>query len=137
MTKLNICYTIAAFVIAILALCQRRLDNTFWPLIFTDYQNFAFEDIPDMSGKVTLVTGANSGLGYVSSQELARRGALVIMACRSEKRARAAMENIRKTVSTAKLDFISLDLGDFRSTDNAVRRIKEKYRKLDVVIANA
>merc|ERR1719233_1359175 len=54
-----------------------------------------------MHGKVVLVTGANSGLGYVSSLELARKGAQVIMGCRSEKRAKAAMARIKEEVRTA------------------------------------
>lgn len=137
MAKLNICFTLVAIGVVFLALCQRRLDNSFWSLILTHYHDFTFDDIPDMSEKVILVTGANSGLGYVSSRELARKGGHVIMACRSEKRARAAMARIRKEVGTVKLDFLPLDLGDFQSTENAVTLIKEKYKRLDVLMANA
>lgn len=137
MAKLNLWCTVMAFIVAFLALSQRYMDNTAWPYIFTKYNNFALEDIPDMYGKVVLVTGANSGLGYVSSLELARKGAQVIMACRSEKRAKAAMESILQEVETAKLEFVPLDLGNFQSTKHAVALIKEKWQKLDVVMANA
>jgi len=123
--------------VSFLVISQRYLDNSLWPLILTNYENFALRDIPDMSEKVVLVTGANTGLGYASSLELARKGAQVIMGCRSEKRAREAMESILQEVETAKLDFVPLDLGDFRSTDNAIVLIKQKYKRLDVVMANA
>lgn len=46
------------------------------------------QHIPDRSGRVAVVTGANSGLGYVTARELARKGARVLLACRSEARAR-------------------------------------------------
>jgi len=136
MAKLNICSTIVLLIVAALALCQRHFDNTVWLLILTQYKNFALEDIPDMSDKVVLVTGANSGLGFVSSLELARKGAHVIMACRSEKRAKAAMARIQEEVEEAKLDFIPLDLGDFKSTENAIALVKETYPRLDVLMAN-
>lgn len=43
-------------------------------------------DIPDLDGRVAVVTGANGGLGYVIARELARKGATVVLACRSEER---------------------------------------------------
>ena len=54
--------------------------------------------IPDLSGKVAVVTGASGGLGMVCSRELAKRGAKVYLACRSLERAEAAMTTIRDTV---------------------------------------
>merc|ERR1719320_947608 len=58
------------------------------------------------------------------------------MACRSEKRAKAAMARIQEEVEEAKLDFIPLDLGDFKSTENAIALVKETYPRLDVLMAN-
>ena len=46
-------------------------------------QKWAAEQIPDQSGKTVIVTGANSGIGFEASTALARKGARVIMACRS------------------------------------------------------
>ncbi|HCT81178.1 MAG TPA: short-chain dehydrogenase, partial [Micromonosporaceae bacterium] len=51
--------------------------------------------IPDQTGKTFLVTGANSGLGYVTTRELAKRGAHVVMAVRNEAKGRQALQDIR------------------------------------------
>lgn len=73
------------------------------------------DDIPDLSGRTAVVTGANSGLGLETTRELARHGAHVIMACRSEDRARRARAEIRQDVPDAKLDVHILDLASLDS----------------------
>jgi NAD(P)-dependent dehydrogenase (short-subunit alcohol dehydrogenase family) len=72
-------------------------------------------DIPDQSGRLAVVTGANSGLGLVTAQELARAGARVVLACRNTAKGDAAAEQIRQEVSGASVDVASLDLGSLDS----------------------
>ena len=93
------------------------------------------EDIPDQSGRVAVVTGANSGLGYVTARELARKGARVVLACRSEVRGNAAGDALVGEVPGADVEFGRLDLGDLGS----VREFAERFphERLDVLVNNA
>ncbi|MEU6661106.1 oxidoreductase [Streptomyces sp. NPDC046821] len=93
-------------------------------------------DIPDQSGRTAVVTGANSGIGYITARELARKGAHVVLACRSEARGTAAVDRLRAEVPGAQAEFAELDLGDLSS----VRKFAGAYGsggKLDLLINNA
>lgn len=76
---------------------------------------WSVRDIPDQSGRTAVVTGANSGLGYVTSRELARKGARVVLACRSEARGTEAVRRLRAEVPGAEVELGRLDLGDLAS----------------------
>ncbi|MFF4229887.1 oxidoreductase [Streptomyces sp. NPDC001820] len=92
-------------------------------------------DIPDQGGRTAVVTGANSGIGLVTAQELARRGARVILACRSEARGKQAQEHIARRVPGADVHFRPLDLAELSS----VREFAASYpyESLDLLINNA
>ncbi|MEW1686332.1 oxidoreductase [Streptomyces sp. NPDC091265] len=92
-------------------------------------------DIPDQSGRTAVVTGANSGIGLITARELARRGARVLLACRDEKRGKAAASRIRGAVRGADVEFAALDLADLSS----VREFAAAYTpdRLDLLINNA
>ncbi len=98
--------------------------------------NFTDNNVTDQSGRVFLITGANSGLGYAAAKVLAGRGARVLMGCRSADRAEAAMADIRAVYPDADLRFIPLDLGDLKSVRAAARQVAEEPR-LDVLVNNA
>jgi NAD(P)-dependent dehydrogenase (short-subunit alcohol dehydrogenase family) len=90
----------------------------------------------DMSGRVCLVTGANSGIGLVTARELARMGAHVLLACRDERKGEAARAEIRRATGR---DVGAVLRADFASLDE-VRRLAEDVRKvgpLDVLVHNA
>src|SRR5687767_15137977 len=70
---------------------------------------------PRLEGRVCLVTGANTGIGRVTALELARRGAQVIVACRSEAKAREAIEAIVAATGNEAVEFLALDLGSLAS----------------------
>jgi NAD(P)-dependent dehydrogenase (short-subunit alcohol dehydrogenase family) len=92
-------------------------------------------DIPDQSGRTAIVTGANSGLGYATARELARRGAHTVLACRDESRGKAALDRIRHEVPDADVELAPLDLADLAS----VRSFAEAYSHpgLDLLVNNA
>ena len=70
------------------------------------------KDIPDQSGRTVIVTGANSGLGFVTSRELARHGAHVIMTARDPAKGRAALDKILATRPRGSAELRLLDLAD-------------------------
>jgi protochlorophyllide reductase len=72
-------------------------------------------DCPDQSGRVALITGANSGLGLETARVLVGRGATVLMACRSRERAEQARQQLLPIVDGGAIDVVELDLADLAS----------------------
>ena len=94
--------------------------------------------IPDQTGRSAIVTGANSGIGYVAARELARRGARVLLACRNEARGVAALERLRAEVPTAEAEFRQLDLADLSSVRDFAATLGDfDGDRLDLLINNA
>jgi NAD(P)-dependent dehydrogenase (short-subunit alcohol dehydrogenase family) len=94
-------------------------------------------DIPDLSGRTAVVTGANSGLGKATARELARRGARVVMACRSRDRADEAQADLLADVSGADLPIELLDLASLASVAAFAERFEDGYGQLDLLYCNA
>ncbi|MEU0250447.1 oxidoreductase [Streptomyces sp. NPDC006235] len=93
------------------------------------------QDIPDQSGRVAVVTGANSGIGFVTARELARKGARVVLACRSEARGQAAVDRLRAELPDARVELGRLHLGDLASVREFAAGFP--YERLDVLVDNA
>ncbi|MDO5744428.1 MAG: SDR family NAD(P)-dependent oxidoreductase, partial [Micrococcaceae bacterium] len=92
--------------------------------------------VGDASDKRILVTGANAGIGFWTSLQLAQRGAEIIMACRNPSKAEAAAAAIRSRVPQARLRVVAMDVSDLGSVAAAVEELGTLER-LDVLIANA
>ena len=92
--------------------------------------------VGDASGKRILVTGANAGIGFWTSLQLAQRGAEVILACRNQSKADAAVQAIRTRVPNAKVSSVTMDVASLESVAGSVERLSE-LEGLDVLIANA
>ena len=101
------------------------------------HNNWTASNIPNLEGKISIVTGGNIGLGYKSSLELARQGATVVIACRHEDKGKNAIELIKKEVPDVKCDVITLDLTDKYSIDKFAETFNSRYKQLDILINNA
>jgi len=97
----------------------------------------AHEPIESLRGRVALVTGANTGIGRVTALELARRGARVVIACRTPERAAEAAQAIGREVPGATIDVLRLDLGDFDSVRDAARAFLALDAPLHLLVNNA
>jgi NAD(P)-dependent dehydrogenase (short-subunit alcohol dehydrogenase family) len=95
------------------------------------------KDIPDLSGKTAVVTGANSGLGYETSLELARHGAHVVLACRDERRGTEALQRLRTDAPDASAELSLLDLADLTSVRKFADGFAGERSGLDILVDNA
>lgn len=91
----------------------------------------------DLSGKTAIVTGANTGIGLHIAQDLARRRARVILACRSEERGRKAEREIRRCTGNGQVHFRLLDTSSMRSVRAFAQRVREEEQRLDILVNNA
>lgn len=89
----------------------------------------------DLAGKVMLVTGANTGIGRVTAETLARRGARVLVACRSQDKAQPVVDAIAKDGGEAA--FVALDLADLESVRACARDVLARDEPLHVLVNNA
>jgi NAD(P)-dependent dehydrogenase (short-subunit alcohol dehydrogenase family) len=94
-------------------------------------------DIPDQSGRVAVVTGANSGLGLETARQLAARGAHVVLAVRSPQRGFAAIDDLRRTAPGARLELQELDLASLESVRAAAQALRSTHDRIDLVVNNA
>jgi NAD(P)-dependent dehydrogenase (short-subunit alcohol dehydrogenase family) len=95
------------------------------------------DDIPDQTGRIAVVTGANSGLGLVTARELARKGALVVLACRNMEKGRAALAEVEGAASGPVPELEELDLASLDSVRGFAERFKAMHDGLDLLINNA
>ena len=94
-------------------------------------------DMPDLSGKVVVVTGANSGLGLESSRAFAEHGATLVMTARNMEKGEQARSEIVAEYPDAKIDLMKLDMASLKSVRAFVKEFKAKYQRLDILLNNA
>lgn len=100
-------------------------------------EDWTTDNIPDLTGKVIIVTGANSGLGYDATKEFARKGAQTIMASRDMNKAQIALDQIQAEIPKAKAEIMHLDLASLACVHRFADEFKAKYDRLDVLVNNA
>ena len=98
--------------------------------------NWTVSAIPSQAGKLAVVTGANSGIGWNTALELARAGAEVVVAARDERKGRDAVQRIKHAIPQSKLRFEQLDLASLRSVRAFAERLSSEP-KIDLLVNNA
>ncbi|AWT51917.1 SDR family NAD(P)-dependent oxidoreductase [Mycolicibacterium smegmatis] len=94
-------------------------------------------DVPDQSGRVAIVTGSNTGLGYETARALAAKGAHVVIAVRNLDKGRDAVDRIMASTPKADLKLQKLDVGSLDSVRTAADELKGAYPHIDLLINNA
>jgi NAD(P)-dependent dehydrogenase (short-subunit alcohol dehydrogenase family) len=94
-------------------------------------------NIPDQTGRVVIVTGANTGIGFEAAKYLAQKNAKVIMACRSMAKGEAARDKIKSALPNVDLEVMALDLSRQVSVKEFVVEFLAKHERLDLLINNA
>jgi NAD(P)-dependent dehydrogenase (short-subunit alcohol dehydrogenase family) len=94
-------------------------------------------DIPDQTGRVAIVTGANTGIGYETARALARKGADVTLACRSREKGEAAASRIGAGHPKVRAVFQALDLADLESVRLFADDFRKTHDRLDLLVNNA
>ncbi|KAJ0121358.1 Short-chain dehydrogenase/reductase [Diaporthe amygdali] len=110
-----------------------------WAQVFPQAPDFTESSIPDLLGKVYIVTGANSGLGKELSGILYSKNAKVYVAARSEAKAQAAIEFIKAAHPHSKGDlvYLQIDLADLSAIKSSVNAFLSQEARLDVLFNNA
>lgn len=93
--------------------------------------------VPAQGGKVAVVTGANSGLGWQLAETLAAKGATVVMGCRDAMRGAAAADAIRRLHPDARVEVEPLDLADLASIERFAAAVADRHGRVDTLCNNA
>ncbi|KAG2186163.1 hypothetical protein INT43_002601 [Umbelopsis isabellina] len=100
-------------------------------------RNFNLDEIPDMTGKVCIVTGGNTGIGKICVQELAKKNAHVIVASRTPSKGQAVVDEVKESTKNDKVEFMQLDLLSLSSVSAFIQSFKDKNLPLHLLLNNA
>ena len=98
---------------------------------------WARRNIPQLAGRLALVTGANSGLGWQAARTLAGKGATVVMACRNREQAERARRAILDEYPQARLELADLELADLASIRACAAGFRQRHARRDLLFNNA
>ncbi|CAG8461422.1 5700_t:CDS:2 [Dentiscutata erythropus] len=100
-------------------------------------KHFTFDKIPDLSGKVAVVTGGNSGIGYITCLELARKNSHVFILGRNIEKCQAVVVKIKSETGNQNVEFLQLDLKNLKSVKECAEKILARDLPLHILINNA
>jgi NAD(P)-dependent dehydrogenase (short-subunit alcohol dehydrogenase family) len=98
---------------------------------------WSLSDVGDQTGKVVLITGANSGIGFETARVLADHGAHVVMACRNPEKARRAADELENDLDRSSIELLAVDLADLVDVRRAAEKFRAAHARLDILINNA
>ncbi|MCK8492955.1 MULTISPECIES: SDR family oxidoreductase [Spirosoma] len=90
-----------------------------------------------MGIKTALITGANAGIGLATARALAQRSFDLVLLCRNEQKGKEAQAEVRKANPAVRVDLLTVDLANAESVRQTAEKIKQDYKRLDVLINNA
>ena len=99
--------------------------------------SWSVDDVPDQSGRVAVVTGANDGLGFEVARGLAGAGARVVMAVRNVDKAQSARTRLLDEHADAGIEIVEVDLASLASVDAGASAIAERHPRIDLLVNNA
>lgn len=103
----------------------------------TDKQKWTIDNMPELDGKVAVVTGANSGIGFETARGLARKGAHVVLTSRDQAKGEHAMRTLRAELPQSSLELMLLDLAELSSVRDFAGAYVAGHERLDMLINNA
>ncbi|MGZ4527595.1 MAG: SDR family NAD(P)-dependent oxidoreductase, partial [Mycobacterium sp.] len=103
----------------------------------SDTRNWSAADVPDQRGRVAVVTGANTGIGFHTAAVLAYRGAHVVLGVRNLEKGNAALSRIVAASPGADVTLQQLDLSSLDSVRSAAAALRSAYPRIDLLINNA
>jgi len=98
---------------------------------------YGLQDIPPQTGRIAVVTGANTGIGYEAARGLALKGAHVILACRNPEKGQAAVARIQAEKPAGSVEVKTLDLSDLDSVHRFAQDFTSSHARLDLLVNNA
>lgn len=98
---------------------------------------WSLDDVGDQSGRVAVVTGANTGLGLETARELARAGATVVLAVRDLAKGEAAVDDIGRSVDEPDVSLVELDLSSLASVRSGADELRDTHDAIDLLVNNA
>ena len=140
MTVVSSIITIPAITAGCLYVLRRKITSKWIDLSQKEYSDRDGSNIPsNLNGKVVVITGGNTGLGYHVAYDIAKRNGSVVLGCRNIEKGNEALATITKKTGNSNVDCIPLDLGDLKSIDEFTAIFKEKYSKdhIHAIICNA
>jgi len=100
------------------------------------FSHWSPRQLPDLTGRTYVITGANSGIGYEAARMLSAHGGNIVMACRSQTKGEAALASLARTAKGT-VDLVTLDLSDLSSVRSCAEVVRKQHDRIDGLINNA